>query len=294
MTTTIWSGLAVGAVYSLVAIGYNVVLLSSGVFNFAHAQLIMLGAYMAFVGTVTVGLPWLVVIPFAAVAVALIAVIEERVAIRPLMTGGHDAHATLITSVGAAVVLDGVVLRVWGIQPKTIDPIVPQKTLHLFGGTVQANDLLLIGAVLAVGIGLHIWSKKTLTGLASLATAEDRDAAMARGVNVRLLGIGAFFVAGLIAGAFGMVIGAKLYANVGIGDTVALFGFVAIAIGGSGSQIGGLIGGFSTGIIYALAQRYGGSTTGADWANVIVFAVFLSILLIRPRGLFGGIVERQV
>jgi branched-chain amino acid transport system permease protein len=294
MATTLWSGLAVGAVYALVAVGYNVVLLASGVFNFAHAQLIMLGAYMAFVGGTTLGLPVLAIGGFAAVVVATVAILEERIAIRPLMSGHRDAHATLITSVGVAVIIDGIVLRIWGGNPKTVRSPVGEHTLHLFGGTVQANDLVLIIAVVAVGLALHLWSRLTVTGLASLASAEDRDAAMARGVNVRMLALGAFVVAGLIAGAFGLVIGSKLYANPGIGDTIALFGFVAIAIGGSGSQIGGLIGGFSTGIIFALAERYGGSRNGADWANVIVFAVFLIILFVRPRGLFGGLVERQV
>jgi branched-chain amino acid transport system permease protein len=294
MATTLWSGLAVGAVYALVAVGYNVVLLASGVFNFAHAQLIMLGAYMAFVGGTTLGLPVVAIGGFAAVVVAVVAIVEERVAIRPLMSGHRDAHATLITSVGVAVIIDGIVLRIWGGNPKTVRSPVGEHTLHLFGGTVQANDLVLILAVVGVGLALHLWSRLTLTGLASLASAEDRDAAMARGVNVRVLALGAFVVAGLIAGAFGLVIGSKLYANPGIGDTIALFGFVAIAIGGSGSQIGGLIGGFSTGIIFALAERYGGSRNGADWANVIVFAVFLLILFVRPRGLFGGLVERQV
>jgi branched-chain amino acid transport system permease protein len=294
MTTTIWSGLAVGAVYALVAIGYNVVLLASGVFNFAHAQLIMLGTFMAFVGAGSMGLPLLMTVPFAALIVAAIAVAEERIAIRPLMTGRRDAHATLITSVGAAVVLDGVVIRVWGPLPRTVKSLVSEHGIKVLGARVQPNDLLLIGAVLVVGIGLDLLSKHTLVGLASLAAAEDRDAAMTRGVNVRLFAICAFLVAGLIAGAFGPIVGHKLYANVGLGDTVALFGFVAIAIGGSGSQIGGLIGGFATGLIYAFAQRYGGSKTGADWANISVFVVFLFILLTRPRGLFGSVAERQV
>jgi branched-chain amino acid transport system permease protein len=294
MATTIWAGLAVGAVYALVAIGYNVVLLASGVFNFAHAQLIMLGTYMAFVGGSSLGLPALLVIPFAAVVVGAVAVVEERVAIRPLMSGRRDPHAALITTIGAAVIIDGIVLRIWGIDPRTVKSPVGTHTLHLFGGTVQANDVVLICAVVILGVGLHLWSRHTLTGLASLASAEDRDAAMARGVNVRLLGLGAFLVAGLIAGAAGILVGAKLYANAGIGDTIALFGFVAIAIGGSGSQLGGLIGGLSTGIIYALVERYSGAKNGADWANIIVFLVFLFILFARPRGLFGGVVERQV
>jgi branched-chain amino acid transport system permease protein len=294
MMTTIWSGLAVGAVYALVAIGYNVVLLASGIFNFAHAQLIMVGTYMAYVAQHTLDLPGVLVWTFSAIVVGAIAVVEERVAIRPLMQRGRDVHATLITTIGVAVILDGVVLRIWGPDPKTVTSPLGSRRLEILGGGIQANDLALIIAVVVVGVGLHLWSRHTLTGLASLASAEDRDAAMVRGVNVRVLAIGAFVVAGLVAGAFGQLVGSKLYANVGLGDTIALFGFVAIAIGGSGSQIGGLIGGFSTGIIYALAQRYGGATTGADWANIIVFGVFLLVLLTRPRGLFGGAVERQV
>jgi branched-chain amino acid transport system permease protein len=294
MMTTLWAGLAVGAIYALVAVGYNVVLLASGVFNFAHAQLIMLGTYLAYVGGSTLGLAAWLTVPFSAVVVGAVAVVEERIAIRPLLTSRRDAGATLITSVGAAVVIDGLVLRIWGVNPKTVPSPVGEHTLHVVGGTIQANDLLLIALVVAVGLGLHLWSHHSLTGLASLASAEDREAAMARGVNVRLLALGAFLVAGLIAGAFGTLVGSKLYANPNIGETIALFGFVAIAIGGSGSQIGGLIGGFATGIIYAFAERYGGATTGADWANVIVFVVFLVILFTRPRGLFGGIIERQV
>ncbi len=294
MMTTIWSGLAVGAVYALVAIGYNVVLLASGVFNFAHAQLIMVGTYMAYVAQKTLGAPGVLVWIFAAIIVGAVALAEERIAIRPLIRSGRDPHATLITTIGVAVMLDGAILRIWGPDPRTVVSPIGTQRLELLGGSIQANDLALIIAVIVVGVALHLWSRHTLTGLASLASAEDREAAMARGVNVRVLAMGAFVLAGLIAGAFGQLLGSKVYANVGLGDTIALFGFVAIAIGGSGSQIGGLIGGFSTGVIYALAQRYGGATTGADWANIIVFVVFLLILLTRPRGLFGGAVERQV
>src|SRR3954449_11988994 len=129
VTTTIWSGLAVGAVYALVAIGYNVVLLASGVFNFAHAQLIMLGTFMAFVGAGSMGLPVALMIPFGALVVGAVAIAEERIAIRPLMTGRRDAHATLITSVGAAVVIDGFVLHQWGAQPKTVESLVSTHSL---------------------------------------------------------------------------------------------------------------------------------------------------------------------
>jgi branched-chain amino acid transport system permease protein len=288
--TVIWSGLTTGALYALVGVGYNIVLLASGVFNFSTAQLIMVGTYMAYVGAVLWGLPFIPVVIVGAIVVAGIAFVVERVAFRPLMNG-KDPHATLITSVGAAVIIDGIVLKVLKDgNPRTVPSPFSQHGLTVLGGVTTANALAMIIAVLIIGIGLHIWSVKTIGGLASLASAEDRQAAMARGVNVRRLGILAFIVTGLIMGAMGPIVGAQYYAVPTFADGIALYGFVAIAIGGSGSQLGALIGGFATGLIYAEVERY----TNADWPAIVVFAVFLVILLTRPRGLFGGAVERQV
>ncbi|MEV7011475.1 branched-chain amino acid ABC transporter permease [Streptosporangium sp. NPDC051022] len=287
--TTVWAGLATGAIYSLVAIGYNVVLLASGTFNFAHAQLLMIGTFLAYTGAVTLGLPAIPTVLLAAVGTGLVALIEERIAIRPLL-GRSDAHGALITTVGAATILDGLAAAIWGRQPLTVPSGLPERPLELLGGAVRPIDLVLIVLTLVVGIGLHVWSRHTLTGLASLASAEDRHAASARGINVRLLGVGAFILAGAIAGAFGLLVGARTYAVFDLGHALALFGFVAIAIGGSGSQLGGLIGGFATGLIYAFAVRY----IGAAYPQLVVFGVFLLILFLRPRGLFGAALERRV
>lgn len=287
--TTVWAGLATGALYSLVAIGYNVVLLASGIVNFAHAHLIMVGTFLAYVALVTWKLPLGVTIVGTAVAVGLVALIEERIAIRPL-TGRGDAHAALITTVGTATILGGVAAKIWGTEPRPVPSHFSSKPLHLLGGTILPNDLLLIVVVLVLGVGLHLWSRKTLLGLASLATAENRKAAQARGLNVRALGVMAFAIAGVSAGLFGAFVGTRTYATFSLGDTLALFGFVAIAIGGSGSQLGGLIGGFATGLVYAVTARY----IGAAYPQIVVFGVFVLVLLTRPRGLFGGVAERQV
>jgi branched-chain amino acid transport system permease protein len=186
--------------------------------------------------------------------------------------------------------IDGIVSKVWGSQAKPIPEPIPGNAVHLFGGIVGRNDLLLIGLVLVVGIGLHVWTKKTVAGLASLAAAEDAEAAQARGLNTKRLALAAFAACGAIAGLFGLVVGAKTYATPTLADSLALYGFVAIAIGGSGSQIGGLIGGFVVGLSYAIAERY----TNTDWPQIIVFGVFLLVLLTRPRGIFSSAVERQV
>lgn len=287
--TTIWAGLATGALYSLVAIGYNVVLLASGVVNFAHAHLIMIGTFLAYVCLVDWNLPVAPTIVLTGIAVSVIAVIEERIAIRPLLRR-HGGHAALITTVGVGTVLGGIAARIWGTEPVTVPSPFSQEPMSVLGGTILRNDLVLILTVLILGVGLHVWSRKTLLGLASLATAENRQAAQARGLNVRALGIGAFALAGLIAGLLAVFVAGRTYATFHLGDTLALFGFVAIAIGGSGSQLGGLLGGFAIGLLYAITARY----VGASYPQIVVFVVFLFILLTRPRGLFGGAAERQV
>jgi branched-chain amino acid transport system permease protein len=144
--------------------------------------------------------------------------------------------------------------------------------------------------VLAIGFGLHWWSRTTRIGLASLASAENRHAAMLRGVNTRALGVAAFALAGAIAGAVGIFVGTRTYAIATLGDGLALFGFVAIAIGGAGSQLGGLFGGFTVGLIYAFTARY----LGSEFPQIAVFLLFLLILLVRPQGLFTRKLERVV
>lgn len=287
--TTIWSGLATGALYSLVAIGYNIVLLTSGVFNFANAQLVMLGTFAAHLGLHQLGLPVPVTILLGAVLVAIVAMVLERVAIRPMVVRG-DTHGTLIPTIGFGVLLAGLVKLTWGTDPIQIEPVVSSEPVALLGGTAQPNDLVLIGLVLAIGIGLHWWSHNTRTGLASLGSAENRSAAMLRGVDTRKLGIAAFVLAGVIAGLAGIFVGTRTYAIASLGDSLALFGFVAIAIGGAGSQLGGLLGGFTVGLIYAFAGRY----LGSEVPPIAVFLLFLLILMVRPQGLFSRNLERVV
>lgn len=289
--TVVWSGLAYGALYCLVAIGYNIVLLATGMFNFAYAQLVMLSTYMVYEATTVLGLPIMGAVVFAGATVLVAAIIKQQIAIAPLLARKGDHHqAALITTVGVAVVLDGIAAKVWGSQAKQLPQTLGGRPFHLLGGIVGRNDLLLIVLVLVVGIGLHVWSRRTVAGLAALASAEDSEAAQARGVNTKRLAVAAFALAGAIAGLFGVVVGAKTYATPTLADSLALYGFVAIAIGGSGSQIGGLIGGFVTGLAYALAERY----TNTDWPQIVVFGLFLLVLLTRPRGIFSAAVERQV
>jgi branched-chain amino acid transport system permease protein len=284
--TIVWSGLAIGAIYGLIALGYNIVFVSSNVFNFAHAQLVTLGTFVAFWGSVTLKLPPVLVFLLAAVIVGGVAVVEERTAIRLI----RGTEGQLVTTVGFLTLLEGVTQVIWGGQPLEVPFFGRSTVLILLGGRVFPVELELMGAAVVVTIAFVAITRGTMLGIALLAVSEDREAALMRGINVRALGIGAFAVSGVVAGLLGPIVGPQTFAVVTLGSTLALKGFVAMAIGGFGSAPGALIGGFVVGMIESESGRY----LNASYSDLMVFAALLIVLLLRPTGLFGHARERAV
>lgn len=284
--TLVWAGLSLGAVYAIIAIGYNIVFTASGVFNFAHAQLLMVGTFVAYWGLAEAKLPVALVFVIDALAVGALAVVEERIAIRPI----KGTEGQLVTTVGVATLLGGASELIWGGQPLTVPFMSDSNVATVLGGRVLPVELLLIAVAVVLAILLIVYGRTTLIGLATLAMAEDREAASLRGVNVRALALGAFAVSGMLAGVLGPMVGAKTFAVATLGSALALKGFVALALGGFGSIMGGLIGGLTIGITEQYTARY----LGSAYSNLIVFAVLLLVLMARPTGLFGTVRERTV
>lgn len=284
--TIIWSGLALGAVYALVAIGYNIVFLSQKTFNFAQAALMMLGAFIAYVGIVVWGLPWWIVGIIAAVIVGAVAALEERVAIRPV----KDPHNLLVTTLGASIIIEGVAQLLWGGEPHRVPFFFGDQVLDFFGGRVYPVELALVVVVVLLVVGLTQYAKRSLTGIALLGMSEDREAAQLRGVNVRRFAFLAFVFTGVLAGFMGVFVGPKTYAVATLGASLALKGFVVLAIGGFGSLWGTLAGGLIVGLTESLATRY----IGGDYANLSIFFILIVILMVKPTGLFTRRKERAV
>lgn len=284
--TIIWSGLALGAVYALVAVGYNIVFLSQKTFNFAQASLMMVGGFIAYVGIVSWQLPWWMVAIIAGVVVGGIAALEERIAIRPV----KDPHNILVTTLGASIIIEGIAQVIWGGEPLNVPFFAGDQVLTVFGGRVYPVELALIVLVVVVVLGLTQYAKRTMIGIALLGMSEDREAAQLRGVDVRRFAFFAFVFTGILAGALGVFVGPKTYAVATLGASLALKGFVVLAIGGFGSLWGVLAGGVIVGLAEALAARY----ISADAANVAIFLVLLVILMVKPTGLFARRKERAV
>uniref|UniRef100_UPI0026312303 branched-chain amino acid ABC transporter permease n=1 Tax=Microbacterium sp. TaxID=51671 RepID=UPI0026312303 len=272
--------------YALVAIGYNVVFLSQKTFNFAQAALMMLGAFLAYVGIVVWDLPWWIVAIGAAVIVGAIAALEERIAIRPV----KDPHNLLVTTLGASIIMEGIAQVIWGGEPKRVPFFMGDQVLEVFGGRVYPAEIALIIVVIVLVIALTQYAKRSTTGIALLGMSENREAAQLRGVNVRRFALMAFIFTGVLAGLLGVFVGPKTYAVATLGASLALKGFVVLAIGGFGSLGGVLVGGLIVGLAEALATRY----IGADFAGITVFLILIVILMVKPTGLFARRVERTV
>jgi branched-chain amino acid transport system permease protein len=280
--TTVWAGLSVGAIYVLVALGYNIVFISAGTFNFANANLLMAGVFIAYWGLAQHGLPVLAVFIVAGLGVMALASLEERIAFRPVKhLEGH-----LVTSVGAAALITGAVQLIWGVQALQVPFFVHNKAISFLGGRVVPDELWLIGLAIVLSAVFYFALRWTMLGLACLATSEDGEAARLRGVNTRWLALGAFAVSGVV----GPFVGPKTYAFSTLAAALALKGFVAMAMGGFGSIPGCVVGGFVAGMVESVTARYIGGT----YQDLMVFALLLLVLMLRPTGLLGERAERAV
>ena len=279
MTTTLWAGLTMGAIYALVALGYNLTLILSGVINFANAQYLVIGAFIAVWG-LGAGLPLPAVVLLAAVVAGLAALLTERIAIRPLR--GVGDHTELVTTLGVSTIIMGFALLWFGPDPIGVS-VMPADSLDLFGGRVRLNEIVLLLMAVVITVAAHHLVHRTRLGLAGLARSEDPEAASLRGIDVRALSIVGFVAAGLAGGLIGPLVAQKTYAVATLGLLMALKGFIALAVGGVGSITGSLVGGVVVGLIEALAARYLGNDFGAVSVIVLLFAV----LLLRPDGILG-------
>ncbi|WP_396655771.1 branched-chain amino acid ABC transporter permease [Microbacterium sp.] len=287
--TVVWAGLAVGAVYALIAIGYNITLTFGGTFNFAHGALVVLAGFFSWFFMIELGWPWWLAALLGAVLCAVVAVLEERIAIRPVMR--HlDSHALLVTTVGALVIIEGVLLATWGHEPHAVPFFGGQEAFDFLGGRVSPVDLWLIVVAIVVGVGFHFFARRSLWGVSARAATGDPDNARVRGINISALRTASFALAGGIAGLLGPIVVPKTGASVAVLITLTVFGFVALALGGFGSFIGALIGGFAIGLIQSFGARY----LGVEFPPLLLFVVLLLVLLFIPSGLLGRRAVREV
>ena len=285
LTAIVTSGLAIGAVYAMMGVVYNVMFAASRVMSFTTGQLGMLGGVLgaAYVGVL--GLPgWLGLILTLA-SCAAVGVITEIVAVRPVL---HklEQHLYVLSTLALALMIQQFVAIQWSTEPQPFPTLLGFKG----GGPADEKFWLPILACAATVIGLELFYRRTLIGRAFLAIAEDNFAARALGLPERNLRMASYALAGMIGGLAGFASGQLLLAFFANGPLLNFYGFVPVALGGLGNNRGAILSGLALG----LAQQAANFTFGGVFASVAVFAVFIICLLAAPQGLFGAPQQRRV
>ena len=281
------SGLGLGSVYAIIALGYSMVYGIAKMLNFAHGDVIMAGAFVAFFA-LRAGIPLPVTVLIAIVVSMGLGVLIERLAYKPLRQASK--LAVLITAIGVSYFLQNAALLLWGSDTK-IFPTVITGTFEIGGVSVSVLTLITILVCVLIIIALSLFINKTNTGRAMRACSEDKGAAALMGVNVnRIISITFAIGSGLAAVASILLCSAYPSVYPTLGSMPGIKAFTAAVFGGIGSIPGAFLGGLLLGVIENLAKAY----ISTQMSDAIVFAVLIIVLLIKPTGLLGRKMSEKV
>lgn len=284
------SGISLGSVYAIIALGYTMVYGIAKMLNFAHGDVIMVGGYISLLAMTSLGVPSIPAILLAMVVCTVLGVLIERLAYKPLRSA--PSLAVLITAIGVSYFLQNAALKIWGANPMVYSSVI-EGTLKLFDGQLSISyvSLLTIAVCFIIMIGLTVFTSKTKMGKAMRACSEDKGAAQLMGINVNST-ISVTFAIGSGLAAIAGVLLCSSYPTLTptTGSMPGIKAFTAAVFGGIGSIPGALLGGILLGIIEALSKAY----ISTQLANSIVFAVLIVVLLARPAGLLGKYVPEKV
>ncbi len=287
------NGISLGSIYALIALGYTMVYGIIELINFAHGDVATLGTFIA-LGILTAlgvtgvlhGAALVGVVVLAIVAAMLLCgiagVLIERIAYRPLRNAPR--LAPLITAIGVSFILENV-MQLWrGPSPVPFPELIPDAAVHAGGVTIAVKQIAVVGCALAMMAALQLFVYRTSLGRAMRATAQDRETAQLMGIDVDRTIALTFLIGSALAGAAGFISGAYYgttwFLN---GFSAGLKAFTAAVLGGIGNLAGAMLGGFLIGLIESFTTQF----ISDQWSNVVVFAVLILVLIVRPRGLLG-------
>ena len=283
------SGVSLGSVYAIIALGYTMVYGIAKMLNFAHGDIIMVGGYVSFCAMSYLGLPALPSALLAMLACTVLGIIIERLAYKPLRSA--PSLAVLITAIGVSYFLQNSALLIWKAAPKSY-PAVVSGSAEFFGGELKVPyiSLLTIVICLVIMLGLSTFVSKSKMGKAMRACSEDKGAAQLMGINVNAT-ISMTFAIGSALAAIAGVLLCSTYPSLmpTTGSMPGIKAFTAAVFGGIGSIPGAMLGGILLGIIEIFAKAF-----NTNISDAVVFAVLIVVLLVKPSGLLGKYVPEKV
>ena len=286
---TLISGLSLGSIYALIALGYTMVYGIAKMLNFAHGDIIMVGAYAVITAVFTMGLPPFIAILISIALCALLGIVIEFLAYRPLRQA--QPLAVLITAIGVSSLLQNLALLIYGSEQKAFPTIVALPTVHIGGVYIDGITLATLVVTAVIMVALSLFINKTRMGKAMRAVSEDKEAAELMGISVNRTITVTFAIGSALAGVAAIFYGAAYtYIRPTTGAMPGIKAFTAAVFGGIGSIPGAMLGGILLGVIEQLSKTY----ISTLWADAIVFGVLVVVLVVKPTGLLGKKISEKV
>lgn len=283
------NGIALGSIYAMIALGYTMVYGTIRLINFAHGDVYMLGAFLGYYLVTVLGVNWMLALLITMGVIAVVGVLIERIAYKPLR---HSTRvAALITAIGVSYLIQNLMIYFVGPEMRAFPAPIEVKMFKVFGLIVNSKQLLVLAVTITVMIALQIIVQHTRMGKAMRAVAVDQDAAQLMGINVDRVISFTFALGSALAGLAGILVG--IYYNsiqATMGTAPGLKAFIAAVVGGIGSIPGAMIGGYLIGILETLVTYMG----GAMYKDAVVYGLLIIILFVLPSGLLGKSVREKV
>ena len=284
------NGISLGSVYAIIALGYTMVYGIAKMLNFAHGDVIMVGAYIIFTIISTMGYPPLVGVIVAVALCTVLGITIERIAYKPLRNA-TSSLAVLITAIGVSYFLQNMALIVFGANTKSFNSIVNFGPFHIGGLTISGETVATVMSCIAIMFTLTLFINKTKAGQAMLAVSEDKGAAVLMGINVNgTIALTFAIGSGLAAIAGALLCSAYPSLSPYTGSMPGIKAFTAAVFGGIGSIPGAFIGGILLGMIEIFGKAY----ISSQLSDAIVFVVLIIILIVKPTGILGKNIQEKV
>ncbi len=278
--TLVW-GVAIGCIYILLATGLNIIFGVMKLVNFAHGQLLMIGAFLTWTFSVSAGLNAYVAILISMVVVAALGVVVERLTFRRVL--GGDKLNEIFVSLGLIYIFENAAMLIWGASSKQIVSPLYGLSLSLPSISITFDRVVAVFVVVAALIAFGLLIQKTKLGLAMRATSQTNTTAMLMGINIEKIYMFTFALGAALAALAGGLYGIIFSFDYQVGAMPTIIAFAIIILGGLGSIKGAIIGG----LLYGIAEQLATLFLGGIWGSAVAFAMLIVVLIIRPNGIFG-------